>query len=467
MKDFLGPDFLLKTDAARQLYTKHAKDSPIFDYHCHLNPQEIAQNKQYADLTELWLGGDHYKWRLMRAAGVSEEKITGNAGPYEKFEAWAQCISNAYGNPLYHWSHMELRRYFGIDLPLNTGNAPFIWEQANAQLKSEKLFAQNLVSGSNVQALCTTDDPVDSLAHHAAISKLANFDVRVLPTWRPDKGLKIEQPTFKGWINDLEKSVGIKIANFDDLLGALKNRLDFFQSMGCCFSDHGLEPFVFGQIDEKIADATLKNALCGDVISHEALVTYRSTLLFFLAKEYALRGWVMQLHIGALRTNNTRLFKQLGPDIGCDSIDNTSMAAELSRFLDALDVQDLLPRTVLYSLNPNDNLLLASLGGCFARDIPGKIQHGSAWWFNDHLKGMHAQLTDLASVGLLSRFVGMLTDSRSFISYTRHDYFRRILCDILGTWIEEGEVIPDMASIGQTVEDICFNNIWKLAFDPR
>ncbi len=464
MKKFLGPDFLLKTDAAKELYAKHAQKMPIFDYHCHLSPREIAENKQYEHLTELWLGGDHYKWRLMRASGISEDLITGNGDPYQKFLAWCKCIETAFGNPLYHWSHMEMRRYFDIDLPLNEKNAPKIWEKANKELKKDKLFARSLVAGSNVKALCTTDDPVDSLEYHQTIARLDNFNVKVLPTFRPDKALKADQATFKPWIEQFSAAVGMQIKSLQDLLSALEKRLDFFAKAGCCFSDHGLEPFVYGNPDEKAAEAALQKALKAEAIPQADLVSYRSVLMLFLGRQYARRGWTMQLHIGALRGNNERLFKQLGPDIGCDSIDNTCFASQLSAFMNALDVDDLLPRTILYSLNPNDNLILAALGGCFARDIPGKIQHGSAWWFNDHYKGMVAQMTDLASVGLLSRFVGMLTDSRSFISYTRHDYFRRILCDIMGGWMEEGEIIADMALAGKTVEDICFNNIWQLAF---
>lgn len=465
MKDFLGKDFLLRTHAAQELYKKHAADAPIFDYHCHLNPQEIAENKRYAHLTELWLGGDHYKWRLMRAAGVPEELITGKGDPYQKFLAWSKTIETAYGNPLYHWSHMEMRRYFGIDLPLNEANAPKIWEEANRQLQGEQLFARSLVKGSNVKALCTTDDPVDSLEYHQVIAGLSGFDVKVLPTWRPDKGIKIDQPTFKPWLSQLEQLTGNSIKTLQNLFSALDQRMDFFVQAGCCFSDHGLDPFVFHNPNEKIAETALHKALKNQSLSPEEILSYRSVLMLFLGRAYAKRGWVMQLHIGALRGNNARLFKTLGPDIGCDAIDNTSFAFQLAQYLNALDRDDSLPRTILYSLNPNDNLLLSSIGGCFARDIPGKIQLGSAWWFNDHYKGMVAQMTDLASVGLLSRFVGMLTDSRSFVSYTRHDYFRRILCDILGDWLEHGEMIPDMKTVGSTVENISFNNIWQLAFD--
>lgn len=465
MKEFLGRDFLLKTYAAKELYEKYAADSPIFDYHCHLNPQEIAENKQYAHLTDLWLGGDHYKWRLMRASGVPEELITGNGDPYEKFLAWAKCIQTAYGNPLYHWSHMELRRYFGVDLPLSAENAPKIWEEVNRQLKTEKLFARSLVRGSHVKALCTTDDPIDSLEHHRAIVQLKDFDVKVLPTFRPDKGIKIDQPTFKPWLANLEKVAGQSIKSLEDLFAALEKRLDFFAQAGCVFSDHGLEPFIFNNPDEKLADAALKKVLSGSSLTQEEFMSYRSAVLLFLGRAYARRNWVMQLHIGALRGNNERLFNQLGPDIGCDAIDNTCFAAGLARYLNALDRDNFLPKTIIYSLNPNDNLLVSSIGGCFSRDIPGKIQLGSAWWFNDHYRGMVAQMTDLASVGLLSRFVGMLTDSRSFVSYTRHEYFRRILCDIIGDWMENGEIIPDMALAGKTVQDICFHNIWQLAFN--
>lgn len=465
MKEFLGPDFLLRTDTAKELYNNYAQKMPVFDYHCHLNPKEIAENRQYRDLSELWLGGDHYKWRLMRASGVDEELITGGADPYQKFLAWCKCIETAFGNPLYHWSHMEMRRYFGIDLPLNESNAPKIWEKANEELKKDDFFARSLVLRSNVKALCTTDDPVDSLEHHQIIGRLEDFEVRVLPSFRPDKALKIDQDTFIPWLKDLSVAADVEIKSLDDLLGALEKRVEFFANAGCRFSDHGLEPFIYGEPDEKKAETALQKALSGRNISYDELVSYRSVLMLFLGRLYALRGWVMQLHIGALRGNNYRLLKKLGPDIGCDSIDNTNFASQLSAYMDALDRDDRLPRTILYSLNPNDNLILASLGGCFARDIPGKIQHGSAWWFNDHYKGMLSQMTDLASVGLLSRFVGMLTDSRSFISYTRHEYFRRILCDIMGSWIEEGEMLPDVQLAGQTVQDICFNNIWQLAFN--
>lgn len=459
MKEFMNEDFLLDNPTAVKLYHEYAEGMPIFDYHCHLSPKEIAENKKYRNITELWLGGDHYKWRAIRSNGVEEKYVTGDGDDKEKFLKWAETMPNCIGNPLYHWTHLELRRYFGINELLSTATAESIWERCNAMLQQDGFTARNLIKRSNVKVVCTTDDPVDSLEYHKAIAEDKTFDIKVLPAFRPDKGINIDKEGFIPWLLKLEKVTGSKIASFQDLKAAVVSRLEFFHQAGCRISDHGLDPLVFRKGTEEEASIILQKALSGKALTQSEIEVYKTQVLVFLGKQYARLDWVMQLHMGVLRNNNTRLMKELGPDTGFDSIGDWSFASSLSALLDTLDQTDELPKTILYHLNPRENEILGTITGCFqSGKIPGKMQYGSAWWFNDQKDGMEKQMIALANLGLLSRFVGMLTDSRSFLSYTRHEYFRRILCNILGNWVEKGELPNDMALLGQMVRDISYNN---------
>ncbi len=458
MKDFMNDDFLLENPTAISLYHQYAKDMPIFDYHCHLSPKEIAENKQYRNITELWLGGDHYKWRAIRSNGIDEAYITGSASDKEKFLKWAETIPYCIGNPLYHWTHLELRRYFGINDLLSPDTAESIWERCNQLLQTPEFTARSLIKRSNVKALCTTDDPVDSLEYHLMLAEDKSFDVKVLPTFRPDKAMNIEKPDFTQWLKKLEQAAGFAIKGFEDLKKALEARIAFFHKAGCRISDHGLDPLVFLEGTESQADAVLVKALSGQALSQPEIDLYKTQVLLFLGREYARMGWTMQLHMGTIRNSNTRMLKTLGPDTGFDTMGDWNLTLPLSRLLDALDQTQSLPKTILYSLNPRDNEAFGTLIGCFQGGIPGKMQLGSAWWFNDQKDGMERQLIALANLGLLSRFVGMLTDSRSFLSYIRHEYFRRILCNILGKWVENGEAPNDMNLLGNMVRNICFNN---------
>ncbi len=459
MKTFMNKDFLLDSDSAVTLYHTYAEQMPIFDYHCHLSPAEIAENKKYRNITELWLGGDHYKWRAIRSNGVDEKYITGDGDDKEKFLKWAETMPNCIGNPLYHWAHLELKRYFGIYELLSPETAEGIWEQCNQMLQQEDFTAKNLISRSNVKVICTTDDPVDSLEYHRTIADDKTFTTKVLPTFRPDKGINIERDSFIPWLKLLEKASGIAITDFEQLKNALMTRLEFFHRAGCRVSDHGLEPVVFRKGTESQASMIMQKALSGSSLSQEEVELYKTQLLIFLGRQYSRLGWVMQFHIGTIRNNNSRMFQMIGPDTGFDSIGDWTYASSLSALLDTLDYTNELPKTILYHLNPRENEVLGTMIGCFQDgSFPGKIQLGSAWWFNDQKDGIEKHLSVLANQGLLSRFVGMLTDSRSFLSYTRHEYFRRILCNILGGWMEKGEIPADMALIGKIVQDICYNN---------
>lgn len=458
MKDFMNDDFLLENGTAVSLYHQYAKDMPIFDYHCHLSPKEIAENKQYRNITELWLGGDHYKWRAIRSNGIDEAYITGSASDKEKFLKWAETMPYCIGNPLYHWTHLELRRYFGINDLLSSETAESIWERCNQLLKSPEFTARSLIKRSNVKALCTTDDPVDTLEYHLMLAQDKSFDVKVLPTFRPDKAMNIEKPEFTQWLKKLEQASGFAIKCFEDLKKALEARIAFFHRAGCRISDHGLDPLVFLEGTESQADAVLVKALSGQALSQDEIALYKTQVLLFLGREYARMGWTMQLHMGTIRNSNTRMLKTLGPDTGFDTMGDWNLTVPLSKLLDALDQTQSLPKTILYSLNPRDNEAFGTLIGCFQGGTPGKLQLGSAWWFNDQKDGMERQLIALANLGLLSRFVGMLTDSRSFLSYIRHEYFRRILCNILGKWVENGEAPNDMTLMGNMIQNICFNN---------
>jgi glucuronate isomerase len=459
MKKFMDENFLLSNVIAINLYNNYAKDMPIIDYHCHLNPKEILENKKFKNITEAWLYGDHYKWRAMRSNGIDEKYITGDAGDYEKFMAWARTVPMTIGNPLYHWTHLELQRYFEIYDVLNEKTAPAIWEKVNKLLNGEGFGARDLIRRSNVKTLCTTDDPTDSLEYHLKLKEDLEFQVKVLPALRPDKGLQINKETFVPWVEKLAKVSEKNIKNYDEFLEALEVRARFFHSVGCKISDHGLDSITYVEASkEEICDIFVK-ALKGKSVTKEEENKYRTYTLKFLGRLYSELGWAMQLHLGALRNNNTRMFKKAGADTGFDSINDEETAYSLSRLMDSLEVESSLPKTIVYNLNPKDNYVLGSMIGNFqGTEVPGKIQFGAAWWFLDNKEGMIEQMKILANTGLLSRFVGMLTDSRSFLSYTRHEYFRRILCNLLGEWAQNGEVPEDMELLGSIVQGICYNN---------
>lgn len=458
MKTFIHDDFLLKNEAARRLYHEYAKDMPIYDYHCHLSPKEIAENKRFKNITELWLGGDHYKWRAMRSNGVSEEYITGSASDYDKFKAWAKTLPYCLGNPLYHWSHLELKRYFGIDTILNEETADEVWEKANALLQQEDFTVRELIKRSNVKVICTTDDAIDSLEYHKQIAEDKDFDVKVVPTLRPDKGLNIQNEGFAEWVAKLSEVSNIEIKSYADFIKALYDRIDFFHEVGCRISDHALDDMFFELATEEEVDKIFQKALKGEELDKTEVDKYKTMTMVKLAKKFNELNWAMQLHIGALRNNNTKMFNKLGPDTGFDSINDGNIAKPLSRLLDTMN-QEGLPKTILYTLNAKDNDVLGTMIGNFQDgSVAGKLQFGTAWWFNDQKDGMEKQMTSLANLGLLRRFVGMVTDSRSFLSFTRHEYFRRVLCNLVGTWAEEGEVPYDMDLLGSMIQEICYKN---------
>lgn len=478
MKKFMDDNFLLNNKTAERLYHDYAKDMPIIDYHCHLSPREIAENKPYGSITEVWLGGDHYKWRAMRANGVDERYITGDADDKSKFMKWAETMPSCIGNPLYHWTHLELRRYFGIDELLSPETAEDIWNKCNEKLRDSDFTPRSLIARSGVKALCTTDDPVDTLEYHEAIAADKTFDVKVLPAFRPDNGINIEKSGFADWVGRLGRASGIEICTLDDFKAAFINRLGFFHSRGCRLSDHGLEPAVYAGCTEEEAAAIFKKALKAGPgyqgadmggsgaslsgISPLEIQKYKTYMLTFLGAQYNRLGWAMQLHIGCLRNANSRQFRLLGPNTGFDAIDDENYAGVLCALLNSIDEAGGLPRTILYCLNPRDNEVLSAIAGSFQDGaVPGKIQFGSGWWFNDQKDGIQKQMTALAGTGLLSRFIGMLTDSRSFLSYTRHEYFRRILCNMIGEWAEKGEAPDDLKLLGGMVQDICYNNAVK------
>ncbi|HJB07637.1 MAG TPA: glucuronate isomerase [Candidatus Enterocloster faecavium] len=461
MKQFMDKDFLLSTEMSQTLYHQFAENMPILDYHCHINPQEIYEDRKFENITQVWLGGDHYKWRQMRSNGVDEKYITGDGTDREKFQAWAETMPKLIGNPLYHWSHLELRRYFGYEGYLNGDTAEEVWNLCNAKLQEDSMTVRNIIKQSGVTLICTTDDPVDSLEWHKKIAEDPTFDVQVLPAWRPDKAMNVEKPTYGEYIAQLSKVSGVEVKDFASLKEALKNRMAFFASMGCCVSDHALEYVMYVPASDAEVDAILQKGLRGEAISKEEELKYKTAYMLFVAREYVKLGWVMQIHYGCKRDNNAYMFEQLGPDTGYDCINNYAPSAQMADFLNALSATNDIPKTILYSLNPNDNASIGSIIGCFQGDVPGKIQQGAAWWFNDHKIGMTEQITSLANLGCLGNFVGMLTDSRSFLSYTRHEYFRRILCDIFGTWVENGEYPVDMKALEELVKGICYNNAVK------
>ncbi len=459
MKTFMDENFLLSTETAQRLFHSYAETMPVLDYHCHISPEEIATDRRFENITQVWLGGDHYKWRFMRSCGVDEAYITGNASDRDKFFKWAEVLGKAIGNPLYHWSHLELQRYFDYHKPLNQNTASEVWELCNKKLAEKDMSARGLIRKSNVTLICTTDDPIDSLCYHKAIAEDQSFSVQVLPAWRPDRSIAIEKPDFAAYMEQLSSVSHIEINSFPALCKALKIRLDFFDSMGCVVSDHGLDYVMYAPATEQQADMILKKRLSGAALSQEEILRFKTMLLLFLGREYARRGWVMQLHYGVKRNNNTRLFQAIGADTGYDCIGDQAPAGELADFLNALECTDELPKTILYSLSPNDNAAIETIMGCFQNSqAVSKLQHGSAWWFNDHRPGMEAHLRSLASLGNLSGFVGMLTDSRSFLSYTRHEYFRRILCEYIGTLVENGEFADDEQILSDLVKDISYRN---------
>ncbi len=459
-KKFINDDFMLTTPYARELYHESAETMPIIDYHCHLIPSQIAENHQFKDLTEVWLGGDHYKWRAMRGNGVPEEFITGGRSSYEKFEKWAETVPYTLRNPLYHWTHLELARVFGIYDLLNPTTARAIYDDCTAKLQTEEYRGQALMQRFNVKVVCTTDDPVDSLEYHKYIAEHP-FGVKVLPAWRPDKAMAVENPeTYKAYITTLQSVSGVQISGYADLIDALQKRHDFFHQMGSRLSDHGLETFYAEDFTMEEVDKIFRNTLKGQVPTNEEVLKFKSCILLDLARMDHASGWAQQFHIGAIRDNNKKMYKILGPDTGYDAIHDVQCAAAGHKFLNTLAMEDKLTKTILYNLNPKDNEVLATMAYTFNDGtVPGKMQLGSGWWFLDQEDGMRKQLNALSALGLLSRFVGMLTDSRSFLSYPRHEYFRRILCSVIGEDIEKGKLPKsEMAFMHQMVKDISYNN---------
>ncbi len=459
---FLNKDFLLKTETAKTLYHDYMADLPIYDYHCHIDPKEIYENKKYDSITEAWLGGDHYKWRAMRSNGIEEKFITGDASDYEKFEKWCETMPYAIGNPLFHWSHLELKKYFNDERILKPENAKAIFDDANALLEGEELSVRGIIKQSNVKLICTTDDPVDSLEYHEKIKADEAFDVDVLPAFRPDKSFLIAKETFKPWFSKLQAVTDFDIQTFEDYLKALEIRIDFFHDHGCRLSDHALDQLAYVSMSNAELSVVLQKAINGDALSVEEENAFITAMMIFYGEMYEKRGWVMQLHIGTMRNMNSKMMASLGADTGFDAVADMQFADELAKLLDGILNHSNLPKTVIYNLNPKDNYVLGTLMGCFqGPEYAGKIQFGSAWWFNDHIPGMEKQLTDLASLGLLGRFIGMTTDSRSFLSYTRHDYFRRIVANLIGTWVEEDLLPHDMDMLGQMAQNIAYYNAVK------
>lgn len=464
MKQFMDKNFLLQTETAQKLYHDYADPSvtPILDYHCHINPQEIYEDRQFENITQVWLGGDHYKWRYMRSCGVDERYITGDASDKEKFLKWGEVIGKAIGNPLFHWSHLELQRYFGYTGVLNKNTAEEVWELCNKRLADKDMSVRNIIKQSNVTLIGTTDDPIDSLEWHKKIAEDPTFDVQVLPSWRPDKAMYIEKPTYLEYLGQLADVSGVKIATFADLCKALSVRMDYFASMGCCVSDHGLAYVMYAPATADEVEAIFAKRLTGAAVTEEEELKFKTAFMLFVGSEYAKRNWTLQLHYGVKRDNDVARFEKLGPDTGFDCINNFAPSSQLADFLNALSINGNLPKTIIYSLNPNDNQAIGTILGCFQDSTAvAKIQQGSAWWFNDHKVGMQDQMISLANLGNLSGFVGMLTDSRSFLSYTRHEYFRRILCNLVGTWVEDGEFPADYDILKEIVKGICYNNAVK------
>ena len=455
----MDENFLLQSETAQKLYHSYAADTPILDYHCHINPQEIAEDRKFENITQVWLGGDHYKWRQMRSNGVEEYYITGNAPDREKFQKWAETLELAVGNPLYHWSHLELQRFFGYHGILNGETAEEVWQICNARLQEDSMSVRNLIRQSAVTLICTTDDPADDLRWHKALAEDSSFEVQVLPAWRPDKAMNIEKPDYTSYLEKLGAAAQTDIRSFADLKKALQKRLDFFDSYGCRASDHALEYVMYVPETEENIEKIFGRRLAGKKPGREEELKFKTAFLSFAAAEYAKRGWAMQLHYGCKRDNNSSMYRSLGPDTGYDCINNYAPSSQMADFLNALNTEGALPKTIIYSLNPNDDEVIGSILGCFQNaDAAGKIQQGSAWWFNDNKSGMKKQMTSLANLGLLGNFIGMLTDSRSFLSYPRHEYFRRILCDLIGGWVENGEYPYEERMLQRIIKGISYNN---------
>ena len=462
MKAFMDKDFLLSTETAKKLFHEVAEGCPIIDYHCHISPKEIWENLHYDNITQVWLGGDHYKWRLMRCAGVPEKFITGDASDHDKFMAWAKVVGKAVGNPLYHWSHLELRRFFDYDGILNESTAEKVWELCNEKLRRPDFAVRDLIKRSNVELICTTDDPVDSLEWHEKLSADKTFTTTVLPAWRPDKAMNIEKDTWPEYIKKLGEVASVNINSFKALKEALSIRMDYFAKHNCSLSDHALEYVMYAPATDEEIEKIFADRLAGKIPNNEEKAKFKMAFMLFVAKQYHSRGWVMQLHYGCRRDNNLPMFDRLGPDTGFDCVDNSAPSVQTAQFLGELERTKELPKTILYSLNGNDNAAIDTICGCFQSDeAVCKVQHGSAWWFEDHLDGMTAQMKTLASLGYLAGFVGMLTDSRSFLSYPRHELFRRILCRILGEWVEEGLYPDDMDTLKEIVRGISYENAKK------
>ena len=459
MKPFMDKDFLLSTPTAQKLYHEYAADMPIIDYHCHVSPREIFEDRRFENITQVWLGGDHYKWRVMRSNGVEEKYITGDAPDREKFQKFAEALPRAIGNPMYHWCHLELKKYFGYEGALNGETAEEVWNLCNEKLKEPGMSVRGLIAQSNVAFVGTTDDPVDSLEWHQKIKEDPSITTVVAPSFRPDKALNIDKAGWKEYIAKLAEVCGCEIKDSAALECALASRIDHFDAAGCRASDHGLDYVIYRPADRAAVDMVFSKGMNDEALTVEEIELFKTDLLLFCGREYAKRGWVMQLHYGCRRNNNTRMFHKLGRDTGYDAVLQGTPSLEVAAFLDLLASQDALPRMVLYSLNPNDDEGLNSVIGCFQDGTPlGRIQQGSAWWFNDHKAGMVKQLTAFANGGLLGNFIGMLTDSRSFLSYPRHEYFRRILCELLGAWVENGEYPADWKALEKMVRGVCYNN---------
>lgn len=457
MKKFMDEDFLLSTETAKRLYHEVAEKMPIIDYHCHISPREIAEDRKFDNITQVWLGGDHYKWRLMRASGVTEDRVTGDASDRDKFRAFAAAMPGLIGNPIYHWSHLELQRVFGITEPPTAENADEIYDRCNEVLKDYS--ARQLMEKFDVRAICTTDDPCDDLRWHEQIAADPDMKIKVLPAFRPDKGVNIEKPGFDEYIRTLGETVGRKLSCARDVAEALCERIDYFKERGCLCADHGLDYCMYAEPSEKVADEAFEKAMRGEIPSREEADAFKTLVTIACAKRYREVGWVMQIHFGCLRNVNKPQFKALGPDTGYDAVNSQSGVENLAPLLNAILENGGLPKMILYSLNPNDNTAIVSImSGFQGGGVAGKMQLGSAWWFNDNRMGMRAQMTDLAANGVLGQFVGMLTDSRSFLSYTRHEYFRRILCELVGEWVESGQYPNDERYLKKLVEDICYNN---------
>lgn len=459
MKAFLDEHFLLSNSSAQRLYHEYAAKMPIIDYHCHLSPSDIASNRQFHNLSDAWLEGDHYKWRAMRTHGIAERFCTGDASPYEKFEKWAETVPYTVRNPLYHWTHLELRRYFNQSELLSPSSSRKIYDSCTAQLQEADLSVWGLLQKMNVEVVCTTDDPTDDLTEHQALANSA-FKTQIVPAFRPDKCLAVDDPTFfNQYLDKLGSITHSDLEHYIDLLNALQQRLDYFHQHGCRVSDHGLDTIYAADFSDKAVNAIFHKIRLGNPLSPEEKDVYRSSLLHHLGQMYHAKGWTQQFHLGALRNNNSRMKRQIGPDTGFDSIGDWNHAKALSKFLDRLDTHDQLAKTIIYNLNPRDNEMMATMIGNFNDgSVAGKVQWGSGWWFLDQKDGMEKQLNTLSNMGMLSHFVGMLTDSRSFLSYPRHEYFRRILCNLLGKDIENGELPNDFAWLGQLVKNICYYN---------